>query len=105
MVMSMYTQLLDAALKEVPLAVERTIDEDMSSVRDCHARLASNEKDDRTAEWSFSALANQVAYDLALIELARRVGIDCAIKTFQQPENRRTELMQELNSHGVVFDA
>jgi hypothetical protein len=49
-------------------------------------------------------LADQVAYDVALIELARSVGLPCDPATFDQPELRRNELDRELAARGVHVD-
>jgi hypothetical protein len=46
-------------------------------------------------------LANQVAYDVALIELARSVGIACDPASFELPELRRNEVNRELAARGV----
>jgi hypothetical protein len=53
-------------------------------------------------DWTPTALA--VAYDIALIELAHSVGLDCDPRTFDQPECRRTELRRELISRGIRLD-
>ena len=55
-------------------------------------------------DWSSAALANQVAYDLALIDLARCLGLDCDPASFDQPQRRRIELEGELISHGIRLD-
>ena len=46
----------------------------------------------------------QVAYDLALIDLAGSVGIDCDTASFDQPQRRRVELERELISRGIAVD-
>ncbi len=51
-----------------------------------------------------SALATQVAYDLALIRLARSVGLACQPNDFSQPETQRHELRRALASRGVHLD-
>jgi hypothetical protein len=45
-----------------------------------------------------------VAYDIALIDLAWSVGLDCDPSTWGQPERRRTELRRELISRGIRSD-
>jgi hypothetical protein len=101
-VMSMYRQLLSAAIEERrPAAVESTPAEALSTLFQCRDRLRSWGKE---TDWTSRALADQVAYDIALIELARCVGIDCGIDTFDRPERRRLELTRELTARGIDLD-
>ena len=58
----------------------------------------------RLAGWAASAVANQVAYDVALIELARCLGIACDPATFDRPALRRNELDRQLADRGVRLD-
>jgi hypothetical protein len=67
-------------------------------------RLGETRTTRRPTEWAAIALANQVAYDVALIELARSAGIACDPDTFDQPELRRSELARELAARGVHVD-
>jgi glycerophosphoryl diester phosphodiesterase len=103
--MSMYTHILEAALGERPLpAVAPTTAGALAALLRCHARLGSTGSLERTMDWSSLALANQVAYDIALIDLARCLGIDCDPATFDQPERERNELKRALESHGILLD-
>jgi len=105
MVMSMYTQILEAALSERRQpAVAPTAAEALVALIHCHARLGSSGSLERGLDWSSTALANQVAYDIALIDLARSVGIACDSGTFDQPERRRDELKRDLVSRGIRRD-
>jgi hypothetical protein len=103
--MSMYTHILDTAIegrprpKTVPTAAEA-----LSVLSRCHARLNAAHPYDHGADWTSNALANQIAYDVALIELARCVGIACDAGAFEQPEVRRAELTRELAAHGFCLD-
>ena len=99
--MSMYTHLLTAAVEQRLPAGEPTPAEALSTLLHCRDRLRSWGKE---ADWTSTALADQVAYDIALIELARCVGIDCGLDTFEQPERRRLELSQELKASGIDLD-
>jgi hypothetical protein len=54
--------------------------------------------------WSAIAIANQVDYDIALIQLARSLGLDCDPETFFQPERRREELRQQIIGRGIHLD-
>jgi hypothetical protein len=73
----------------------------VEEILDCRSRLALWQSMGRPADWAASALANQVAYDVALIELARSVGIACDPATFDPPELRRNEVDRELAARGV----
>ena len=102
--MSMYTYILEAALRErsepdTPL----TTDEAVAIVLDCRRYLGSIASSGWSGDWGSSALSNQVAYDLALIDLARLVGIDCEATSFDQPQRRRIELERELASRGIAL--
>ena len=104
MVMSMYTQILEAALSERRQPAVVTAAEALGALLFCHSRLGSNGSLERGLDWSSTALANQVAYDIALIDLARCVGIACEPGAFSQPERRRDELKRELVSRGIRLD-
>ena len=101
----MYTQILEAALSErsEPDA-GMTTGEALAVLLECRRQLGSIAASERGGDWSSAALANQVAYDIALIDLARCVDLDCDPRSFDQPERHRTRLRQELISHGVRFD-
>jgi hypothetical protein len=98
----MYAQILDTAFRERPSPVAKaTVSEALSAFLYCRDRLNPLEMQaDRTT----IALANQVAYDIALIELARSGGLDVDPQTFDQPERRRTELRRELIARGIRLD-
>jgi hypothetical protein len=103
--MSMYTQILDAALRErSPPDAGMTTGEALSVLFQCRHHLVSIAASERGVDWSATALANQVAYDIALIDLTRCVGVDCDPHSFDQPERHRTELRQKLISRGVRLD-
>jgi hypothetical protein len=98
----MYAELLDAAFSERPAADSRaTVSEALSALLHCRDRLGSSASQ---ADATATSLANQVAYDIALIELARAAGLDCEPNTFDQPERRRAELRTELISRGIRLD-
>jgi hypothetical protein len=103
--MSMYTQILDVALGErPPRETEMATDEALSVLLDCRQHLDPIASSQRGSDWSSAALANQVAHDIALIDLARCVGIDCDSTSFDQPKRRRIQIEQQLFSRGVRLD-
>jgi hypothetical protein len=99
----MYTHLLDAAFEELPPpAVGTTTTEALSALLHWRDRLESREIGvDRTT----TTLADQLAYDISLIRLARSAGIVCDTTMFDQPERTRSGIEQELISRGVPLDA
>jgi hypothetical protein len=104
-VMSMYTYILEAALRErsepdTPLATGDAV----AVLLECRRYLGSAASSGWSGDWGSAALADQVAYDLALIDLAGSVGIDCDTASFDQPQRRRVELERELISRGIAVD-
>ncbi|MGA2835145.1 MAG: hypothetical protein ABSF84_00980 [Acidimicrobiales bacterium] len=51
--------------------------------------------------WALQAVADQLAYDAALIRLARKRGVPVDIHSFDVPERGRTGLEQALRDKGV----
>jgi hypothetical protein len=101
--MSMYGQILDTVIAGRP-ASALTAAEALSELSMCRARLNAMNPFERGADWTSIALANQIAYDVALIELAQCVGIAYQAGAFEQPEVRRRELNHELISRGFCPD-
>jgi hypothetical protein len=104
--MSMYAQILDTVIEGRPRPeTAPTTTEKLWELARCRARLNAMDPFDRRRDWAPAALANQIAYDVALIELAGCVGIACDSGTFDQPEVRRAELNRELADRGIDVNA
>jgi hypothetical protein len=104
-VMSMYAQLLGAALGRAPSIEEAvTMGEALAELLRCRRRLVTN---DPTAgpDWVPAAVADQLAYDVALIRVARRYGVECELRNFAQPGSERRRLELALTSRGLRLDA
>jgi hypothetical protein len=102
---SMYADILDSAFGRRPkVATPPTMNEAITVLLHRRSRLTETRPTGRPRDWAVGALANQVAYDVALIELARAAGIACEPDTFDQPELRRSELGRELAARGVHVD-
>jgi hypothetical protein len=52
--------------------------------------------------WVESALADQVAYDAALIRYARSLGLPCDVQRFGWPRDERRSTERLVASHGVL---
>jgi hypothetical protein len=50
------------------------------------------------------ALADQMAYDMALIGYARSLGIDCDSEDFGSPQDERRRLERVLASRGIPLE-
>jgi hypothetical protein len=100
--MSMYSNILEVAFRErSQSATGIATGEALAILFDCRQHLASTASSERGLDWSSTALANQIAYDLALIDVARCVGLACKPSSFDQPQRRRIELEHDLMSRGV----
>lgn len=103
--MSMYTQLLGVALEERGLsAIRPTTGDAFAEVLRCRHRLSSSVPIPRDPDRASTAVADQLAYDVALIELAESLGIDCGPLRFGRLPSGRNAVEQALISRGVPLD-
>jgi hypothetical protein len=102
--MSMYTQLLGAALGDrVPFAVEPSRTAAVAEARRCRHDLETRRLAGMTSDSVPVVLALHVGYDAALIELAAMMGIDSAPGRFEPPERERARLEAALGDLGIVL--
>jgi hypothetical protein len=100
--MSMYTQLLGAALGDrLPFVVETSRIVAVAEARRWRHDLESRRLAGMTADSVPVVLALQVGYDMALIELAAMMGIDSAPGRFEPPETERKRLEVALGDLGI----
>jgi hypothetical protein len=99
--MSMYSQLLDAAFDAGAPDVGGSRTAHLSDLLVCRTQRQDKVRVKGQNAVGPSALASQVAYDLALIRLARSVGLPCQPDDFSQPELQRRQLHQALASQGI----
>jgi hypothetical protein len=102
--MSMYTRLLDAALEQRMSRDDASRDDALDEVRRCGAELEVGLPGGDVDTVS-AVLAQQVGYDVALLELAAVVGIDSGPSRFEQPERERDRLRAALRDLGIRVDA
>ena len=102
---SLYSDLLDAALRE------RDQSEGAPSNGEALARLVRYRHEVVWKQRSTSdrasttpALADQMAYDVALIRYARSLGIDCDSEGFGSPQDERQRLERALASRGIPLE-
>jgi len=97
----MYSQLLDAVLdyEEDPEVRPRSQGPLADVLRLRHAMERHATRTD--PGWALQAVADQLAYDAALIRLARRRGIATDPADFELPERGRAALEDALISKGV----
>jgi hypothetical protein len=102
--MSMYTQLLDAALDQrPPREHEPNRRHAVEAVRRCREELELGVPD-HNADTVPAVLALQIGYDVALLELAEVVGIESEPSRFEQPERERARLWRALGDMGIDLD-
>ena len=62
---------------------------------------------DRPPQWasSYDAMIDSLSYDVALVQLASLVGIECEISNFDQAGSERSRLERDLVKRGLPLDA
>jgi hypothetical protein len=102
---SLYVELLNAALSEreqcerVPCA-----DEALAELVRCRRQVVRREGPQADRGSATTALAEQVAYDIALARFARCVGVDCDPHRFGWPHDERKRTESVLVSRGIPLD-
>lgn len=100
---SMYAEFLQLALDRVQ-AADRvlTADEALTGLRSCRSRLSADHRYQETP----AALAQELNYDVALVSLARLLGIAVDIRAFDQPMSERSRLERAIEKTGIdLFQA
>jgi len=97
----MYTKLLEAVLAHEadPATRSRSHGQLTDVIRLRHTLERQAARTD--PEWALQAVADQLAYDAALVRLARRRGIVVRSDSFDVPERGRTALESALTAQGV----
>jgi len=103
--MSIYSELLSVALDEpVPSDDEASTAEALAKVAACRSRLHVEETRSTQSDWTAGAIADQLAYDIALIELARLLGIEVDLGGFGRSLTERARIEQLLMARGLPID-
>jgi hypothetical protein len=102
--MSMYTQLLDAAFGQREPVVVRP---SKRSALDALQRSRGERNEDAPPRSDPDAvpvvLAREIAYDVALLQLAEAWGIETDLGRFEQPLQERARLEQALRERGIML--
>ena len=97
--MSMYSQLLELALEARAHSGSRDpAASPLAELLRCRSGLAAAAPPWSDPLTATTALADQVAYDIALIEWARSIGIQIETSDFDRPEEQRLELERKLEA-------
>jgi hypothetical protein len=100
--MSIYTQLLGAALAERSSATEGlSAPEVLAELLRSRRGLNTSGESHGGPYLALDAVANQLSYDVALIRLAWALGIDCEINDFDRPDDGRVQTELSLTSRGI----
>jgi hypothetical protein len=100
--MSMYTQLLCAAYgQRLHVSDEGSA---VAEVLRCRRELEEGVLPGPEAGTVPVVLALQIGYDIALLELARLVGIESDPTRFEQPELERKRVEQALRESGIHLE-
>jgi hypothetical protein len=99
--MSMYTQLLDAALHQ--LSIDESGEDVAVAVADVQRYRNQLERatPDVDPDTVSAALALQIGYDVALLRLADLIGIDSDPGRFDRPQLERIRLEGEFTQRGI----
>ncbi len=103
--MSMYTQLLDAAFRQRPPAepgsAERVTVDELHRARTELSKVDHVGADTETVS---ILLALEIGYDIALLEVAQRNGIESDPSRFEQPQQERERLEGALRDRGISLE-
>jgi hypothetical protein len=103
---SMYTQLLDAAIGQYQPPDEGAGEAlALDEVLRCRRALEEGIPPDGDADMVPVVLALQIAYDVALLELAGMVGVDTDPSRFEQPQLERERLERAIGALGMSLEA
>lgn len=98
----MYAQLLDVVLQERRRpGTSAARGERLAELLRCRGQLAANAPSNVGPNRVAVTLADQLEYDIALVEFAQGVGVDFDLRRFDQPEVERDRLEQALVLHGI----
>ena len=103
--MSIYVQLLDAALGQpIPSTDPPSRPEALAEILKSRRCLSARGASTAGSHWAPDAVANELSYDTALIHLARLLGVECDLEDFDSPGHGRAEIESTLGFLGIRLD-
>jgi hypothetical protein len=101
----LYTKLLETALDRVHDSDRLpTSGEALAELLRCRGQLGMGAFPRVGSGGMVGTVTDQLAYDIALIELARCLGIDCDLHKFGPPQHERELLEGVLAAQGILLD-
>jgi hypothetical protein len=101
---SMYQRFLGLALDEAPDDDGLTRSEALVQVMLCRSQLRQRSDSPDESRGTASALGEELGYDIALLRLARLLGIEVDVQAFSQPSLERSRLEQAIETQGIRLD-
>jgi hypothetical protein len=102
--MSMYAQLLEAALsRRAPGPLRPTERSALHAVRRHRGELTKGRPPATDPDAVPTVLAREVGYDVALVELAAVLGIETGPSRFDQPRRERARLERAFGDQGIAI--
>ena len=104
--MSMYAELLHAAVGgRGPVVLRPTKCSALNALRHSRSELDEGTPPVTDPDAVPVALAREIAYDVALLDLARVMGIETDVHRFEQPRQERARLEAALRDSGITTQA
>lgn len=102
---SMYSHLLCSALDTPrPSDDAPTAGDALSELVRCRTRLSAGVSFRNRPEWALPAVADQLAYDVALVGFSQRLGVAVDVLGFDRPGRERARLERALVARGISLD-
>jgi hypothetical protein len=77
----------------------------LSELRRCRRQLRMSLASRSGRDWAPAAVADQVAYDVALTRLAQSLEVECDPTMFDRPEQQRLRLERAIAAAGIQLNA
>ena len=101
---SMYSDLIEAALADPGVSDDGlSTSRALAEVVRCRHRLDTAGWREADRQGVDAVLADEVAYDVALVRYARSLGVECDTRAFGWPHTGRRRIEELLVSRGVAL--
>jgi hypothetical protein len=103
--MSLYQRFLGMALDETSDVDDGlTAGEAVAVLLLCRRQLQGRDDGSDGSSSIASSLGEELDYDIALLRLARLLGIQVEVQAFDRPQVERSHLEQAIEAHGIRFN-